>query len=91
MQNHLAWEVLLNGQETVQQGKPHHNPMIRLVVLHSVWNLKFYSKFGEVFQFLMEKKKNCDKFYDFIGALSGWKASAHHGKENTQGHIRKVQ
>lgn len=39
----------------------------------------------------MEKKNNCDKFYDFTGALSGWKAPAHHGKQNTQGHIRKAQ
>lgn len=39
----------------------------------------------------MEKKKNSDKFYDFMRALSGWKASANQAKQNTQGHIRKAQ
>lgn len=39
----------------------------------------------------MEKKKICDKFYDFIGVLSGWKAPAHQAKQNAQSHIRKAQ
>lgn len=33
----------------------------------------------------------CDKRYDFTGTQSRWKASAHHAKQNTQGHIRNAQ
>lgn len=51
----------------------------------------FLKILGSFSNFNGKKKKNCDKFYDFIGALSGWKASAHHGMKNTQDHIRKAQ